>query len=69
MQACCALTHSCLDIFLTSVVWTYDIFESNFEINHNFDKYLTNIWELWVEIKLSISSNVFWKLLLLARNH
>ena len=37
---CCSLTHSWQEIFLQSVVWTYGTFESNFEINHKFIKYL-----------------------------
>ena len=35
-----------LEIFLTDVVWTYDTFEYNFEINHRFTKYLKEIYRL-----------------------
>ena len=34
------LTHSCLKIYLTSVVWTFHTFEDNFEMKHKFAKYL-----------------------------
>ena len=33
------LTHSCLDISLTTVVWTLDTYENNFGINHKFAKH------------------------------
>ena len=32
------LTHSCLEISLTSVVWTYNSFENNFGIKYEFHK-------------------------------
>ena len=34
------LTHSCLKISLTSVVWTFDDFKNNLGITHKFTKYL-----------------------------
>ena len=40
------LTLSCLEIFLTKVVWTRVNFENNFSINHNFTKYLKENCEL-----------------------
>ena len=41
-----ALTLSTLEIVLTDVVWTYDTFEYNFEINHRFTKYLKELYRL-----------------------
>ena len=37
------LTHSCLEISLTFVVWTCDTFENNNEIEHKLIKYLKGI--------------------------
>ena len=37
------LIHSCLDIFLMSVVWIYDTFGDNFVIKHLFTKCLRYI--------------------------
>ena len=34
------LTHSCLEIYLTSVVWTCHTFENNFGVQYKFAKYL-----------------------------
>ena len=34
------LTHSCLEISLTIVVWNCDTFENNFEIKHILEEYL-----------------------------
>ena len=34
------LTRSCLEMNLTSVVWTYHTFENNFGLKHKFAKYL-----------------------------
>ena len=34
------MVHLCLEIFLTSVVWTCDHFENYFDIKHEFAKYL-----------------------------
>ena len=31
---------------MTSVVWTYDTFENNFQINHKFEKYLKGSFQL-----------------------
>ena len=36
-------THACLEFSMSSVVWTYDTFEINFGINHNFENYLKEI--------------------------
>ena len=36
-----SLIHSCLEISMTTVVWTYDTFENNFEINHKLEKKIT----------------------------
>ena len=33
------LTHPWLDVYLTSVVWTYQTFENNFGMKHKFAKY------------------------------
>ena len=35
-----SLTHSCLEIYLTSVVWTYHTFVNNFTIKYELEKYL-----------------------------
>ena len=40
MLSLCLLTLSCLEIFLTNVVWTFNIFENNFGIKPKFTKYL-----------------------------
>ena len=40
------LTLSSQEISLTDVVWTFDTFEYNFEINHRFTKYLKEIYRL-----------------------
>ena len=40
------LTHSCLEISLTDVLWTFDTFEYNFGMNHIFKKYLKENCEL-----------------------
>ena len=34
-----SLTHSCLEISMKSVIWTYGTFEDNFEISTKFEKY------------------------------
>ena len=54
------LTHFCLKISLTNVVYTYDIFENNFGINHELENYLlvksfVNFSPLFFKIALEIS--------------
>ena len=39
-DCCLDLTYPCLEIYLTSVVWTFDTFQNNSDINHKFTKYL-----------------------------
>ena len=51
-----ALTHSCLEISLTSVVWTFVAFQKNFGINHEFTKYLKKSFGLDIEQHFSINS-------------
>ena len=40
------LTHSCLEVYLTSVVCIYDSFQINLRINHKFTKNLMGYCEL-----------------------
>ena len=48
------LTHMCLEILLTSVVWTHHTFENNFRVRHKFLKYLEEICRMGSEERLSI---------------
>ena len=34
------LTHSCLGIYLTSVIWAFQTYQNNFPMKHIFTKYL-----------------------------
>ena len=58
-------THSCLEIYLTNVVWTCHTFEDNFGRSINSQ----NIWRRVVDgLQMNTStSNIFWILLLLKR--
>ena len=40
------LTHSCLENFLTSVVWTHNNLVNNFRIQHKLEKHFKEICQL-----------------------
>ena len=48
------LTHSCLEIFLTFVVWTYGTFENNLEIKHKLKKKMKGICKFVSDLHLSL---------------
>ena len=50
-----SLTHSCLEISLTCVVWTCHIFENNFGMKHKFLKYLKEICILSIDEQFSFN--------------
>ena len=61
----CTYSHSCLEIYLTSVVWTYHTFENNFRMEHEITKCLRESCR-WSSDE-QFSSKIFWILLLLER--
>ena len=46
------LTHSCPEISLTCVVWTFDTFQNNFEINLKYTTYLKESCETGSEVHI-----------------
>ena len=60
------MTHSCLEIYLTSVVWTRHTFENNFGMKHQFAKYLKESCRVLMNNSLS---NIFEILCFFERYH
>ena len=48
------LTHMCLEILLTSVVWIHHTFQNNLRVRHKFIKYLEESCRMGPEKHLSI---------------
>ena len=61
--------HSCLEISMISVVWTYDTFENNFEINQRFEEYFKEIFCLVSDEHFSFKYFFQMNLILLERFH